>query len=393
MKWPLSLRFGGALLYLLGAAPPLMLHGVLTVPITGNLLPGFLHPELARRVEAAVVRPLFPSAGAIADVPPADSPVQSAAAPTLAESVSTAPLPTDSSAPISGVTHSVLSDAGVVLASASASGGATVSPASEPSGYSASPATESATRPSAILIQAAPSAYLAGKIAATSPAPAAPVVPYQPVTFTATPAPDTAPGVTDEDAGASAHNAADFAAPPDFQPAPADPDDADDDSPPTFVWFRDLFRWTWRLAMTLVGSHGIFSHFPVIVFGLIGIGSIVRRHWPATTKALAAITAASGLIIVLGWTSAEPDGRSAMFANRWFIVFLPLTLFWAGAWLRRRHSLTGYSIAAALLGISVTISIIGAADPMPRAGYSGYTALAALRKPPPAVAPPLLAGD
>jgi hypothetical protein len=145
--------------------------------------------------------------------------------------------------------------------------------------------------------------------------------------------------------------------------------------------------------MALVGGHGIFSHFPVVLIGYIGIGSIIGRHWPATTKTLAAITAGAGAIIVLGWATAEPDGRSAMFANRWFIVFLPLTVFWGGAWLRRRHSIAWYSAAGALLMISVTVSIIGATDPMPRGGYVGYTALAALRKPPPAATGPLLAGD
>ena len=47
MRVPLPMRFGGLVLYLLGAAPPILLHAVLTVPVTGNLLPGYMHPELA----------------------------------------------------------------------------------------------------------------------------------------------------------------------------------------------------------------------------------------------------------------------------------------------------------------------------------------------------------
>jgi hypothetical protein len=47
MRWPVSLRIGGALLYLIGCTPPVVLHAVLTVPITGDLRPGYLHPQLA----------------------------------------------------------------------------------------------------------------------------------------------------------------------------------------------------------------------------------------------------------------------------------------------------------------------------------------------------------
>ena len=59
MRLPVSLRAGGILLYLLGAAPPIALHATLTVPLTGNILPGYMHPELAvapRAVQAAAAR-------------------------------------------------------------------------------------------------------------------------------------------------------------------------------------------------------------------------------------------------------------------------------------------------------------------------------------------------
>ena len=67
-----------------------------------------------------------------------------------------------------------------------------------------------------------------------------------------------------------------------------------------------------------------------------------------------------------------------MFATRWFVAFLPLTLFWAGAWLRRRHRPTSWAIAGVLLAFSVGVSILGATDPQPREGFDRYTAAGAL---------------
>jgi hypothetical protein len=46
MRLPAALRVGGVILYLFGATPAILLHATLTVPLTGNLLPGSMHPEL-----------------------------------------------------------------------------------------------------------------------------------------------------------------------------------------------------------------------------------------------------------------------------------------------------------------------------------------------------------
>jgi hypothetical protein len=72
-------------------------------------------------------------------------------------------------------------------------------------------------------------------------------------------------------------------------------------------------------------------------------------------------------------------------------VFLPLTLFWAGAWVRRHHHPAVWAMAATLLVFSTVVSILGATDPMPKEGYDRYTPAAALGKltnadtPPPTV--------
>ena len=62
-----------------------------------------------------------------------------------------------------------------------------------------------------------------------------------------------------------------------------------------------------------------------------------------------------------------------MYANRWFILFLPLLLFWAGTWLRQKHRGSTWMIAITFLVFSVTVTMIGATDPMPRDGYPAYT--------------------
>ena len=61
-----------------------------------------------------------------------------------------------------------------------------------------------------------------------------------------------------------------------------------------------------------------------------------------------------------------------MYANRWFILFLPLLLFWAGLAAAKASRLT-WMIAITFLVFSVTVTMIRATDPMPRDGYPAYT--------------------
>ena len=69
-----------------------------------------------------------------------------------------------------------------------------------------------------------------------------------------------------------------------------------------------------------------------------------------------------------------------MFGPRWFVVFLPLTLFWAGAWLRRPHRATTWVGAAVLLSFSIGVALIGATAPFVKADPGQYTVAAAVRK-------------
>jgi hypothetical protein len=157
---------------------------------------------------------------------------------------------------------------------------------------------------------------------------------------------------------------------------PAAPSADSDENNETF--WQTVADGCGRVTAAVLGNHGVLTHFPVVLMGLIGVSMVMHRHWPATTKVLAATTVAGGAAIIFAYALARPGWSDPMFANRWFVVFLPLTLFWAGAWLRRPHRPLSWAIAGVLLCFSTTIALLGATDPQPRSGYQTYTATAAL---------------
>lgn len=133
------------------------------------------------------------------------------------------------------------------------------------------------------------------------------------------------------------------------------------------------------LFSAMVGSHGLLSHFPVLIMGLLGIAAVMHRHWAVSTKVFATATAGAALIIIIGCVIWLVDWGDAAFAVRWFIVFTPLLLFWCGAWLRKSHRPATWGLVGALAVFSIGVTLIGATYPLPRNGYFGYTAAAALR--------------
>jgi hypothetical protein len=230
MRLATPLRIGGVILYLIGATPPILLHATLVVPLTGNLLPGFLHPELQMHRRIVINEP------AIDALPQASDP-----------------------------------------------------------------------------------------------------------------------------------------------PAASDNDDDPDSTPAAPTIWTKAQTGLGSMLGTLFGEHGVLVHFPVVILGIAGMFAVMHRHWPGTTKVLAADSAIGIVVAIVVFCATRYGSPSADFANRWLLLFLPLLLFWAGAWLRRPHSRGVWSVAAILLGFSVLVSLVGATDPMPAGGYSGYTAASALR--------------
>jgi len=171
------------------------------------------------------------------------------------------------------------------------------------------------------------------------------------------------------------HFPADALAADDATATPAATDSGEEE--PASLW-QTAWRGIGKFLWTLLGEHGLLSHFPVVVLGVAGMFAVMHRHWPATTKVLAAISAIAMLVALIGYTAGGGPAASAQFANRWLILFIPILLFWTGAWLRRSHRPAVWCAAAVLLAFSVIVSLIGATDPMPPGGYSRYTVAAAL---------------
>jgi hypothetical protein len=150
------------------------------------------------------------------------------------------------------------------------------------------------------------------------------------------------------------------------------PFDLEEEQPAGGIWDAMSSSVSWFVNAT-IGTHGLYSHFPVLVMGIVGIFAVMHRNWPSVTKTLAGATGVGALTIFgLHW-GARTDLSSAMFGNKWFIVFSPILLFWAGAWLRRGHKLRSWLAAAVLLLFSVTAGVIGATNPTPPRGYEGYS--------------------
>ena len=161
-------------------------------------------------------------------------------------------------------------------------------------------------------------------------------------------------------------------------PAPAsEPDDADDGGP---TGWQTLGRGVGRLIGLTVGSHGLFSHFPVLIVGVAGAGLIVRRHWTGAIKALAAATLVAVALALAYRMTARPDAVDANYAAPRLVVFAPALMIWAGAFLRRSHGTLVWIAMGVALGISVLTTLLGALSVAPPDGYSHYTFAQAIER-------------
>jgi len=170
---------------------------------------------------------------------------------------------------------------------------------------------------------------------------------------------------------------------PEYRPAFAmpvvnrSPDFTLDDDDSSGV-MHSITRGVVRILSALVGAHGLLSHFPILLLGILGVSMVMHRHWPGTTKILACTAVVGASSVLLAYGIARTEWKDAMFANRWFLVFLPMVLFWSGAWLRKSHRPSSWALVTVLLLFSCVTALVGATDPQPREGYDRYTAAMAL---------------
>lgn len=134
-----------------------------------------------------------------------------------------------------------------------------------------------------------------------------------------------------------------------------------------------------RLVDGLIGPRGVISLFPLLLVGLVGIGAVLRRHWPRPTKMLAAISLIAPPLIMIVYATFCADWSQPMYCVRWYALFLPLIVFWSGALLRRRHHPALWSIALALAAFSIATSLLGAITPLSRTSHE-YGPMAAIRQ-------------
>lgn len=117
-----------------------------------------------------------------------------------------------------------------------------------------------------------------------------------------------------------------------------------------------LITGNW-LYDALFGSHGMISHFPFVLLGVLGIAAIMHRHWPTHVKFLAAASLIAAVVTIGGYCWVRADWRGQGLVSPWFICFLPLLTFWSGAWLRRPHPRWAWIIAGALLAYSCAVAL------------------------------------
>lgn len=135
-----------------------------------------------------------------------------------------------------------------------------------------------------------------------------------------------------------------------------------------------------RLVAGLIGAHGAFSHFPLLIISIAGIGAVMHRHWPSWVKMLAAASGAGALTIYLIVCLSPVAWRDAMFACRWFLAFSPMLIFWCGAWMRQDHKKSSWITATCALAVSSIIGVIGMLRPWPVGGYEPYTVVGVLEQ-------------
>lgn len=174
-----------------------------------------------------------------------------------------------------------------------------------------------------------------------------------------------------------------FAEPAQPSPPAAETLNPFDDPDASANFWRSVGRVSGEALYVFFGGHGLFSHFPVVAVGILGVTMIMHRHWPQSAKVLAAGTLAAAVFLLIAFARPRTPGAGwadAMFAARWYVLFAPLVVFWAGAWLRKPHRTGSWVVVSTLVVFSIIVGLLGATNPLPKDGYRGYTAWQAVTR-------------
>lgn len=121
--------------------------------------------------------------------------------------------------------------------------------------------------------------------------------------------------------------------------------------------FGSLFG---ALFSVTVGSHGLFTHYPILVAAMVGLLIVLRKHWPMHAKVFGAITIVGAMVVVALVAARRATTGDWRYAAQWFVVFLPLATFWLGALMRRELSRRVFWLLTAACAISIVLSLAGA---------------------------------
>lgn len=135
-----------------------------------------------------------------------------------------------------------------------------------------------------------------------------------------------------------------------------------------------------RLLTLTVGEHGLLSHFPVLLLGIVGAAMALRRHWTMQIKAMAGATLLALVAICVYKMIGRPDTIDDGYAAPRLAVVAPVLMLWAGTWLRRQHGPAVWAVTGVALAVSVAATLVGAASPPPVDGYSDYTFAEAIER-------------
>ena len=150
-----------------------------------------------------------------------------------------------------------------------------------------------------------------------------------------------------------------------------DSDLSSDESFVTRGWHW-LAYWIGRVLEGLIGAHGILIHYPVMVVGFLGFTLVVHRNWTGVTKTLALVSLTACTIAIVMFAIGPIEGPMS-YGAPWFLCLSPMLVIWSGAWLKRHHRPQSYVLAGLALAYSMSVSLVGMSDPIPRQGYAGYS--------------------
>lgn len=148
----------------------------------------------------------------------------------------------------------------------------------------------------------------------------------------------------------------------------------EEDAEPSFVTtaWHTVAVWIGRVLEGLVGEHGILTHYPVMILGVIGVTLVLHRNWTGATKSLAAVSLAASVVSIVLFAVGEMD-VSLSYGAPWFLCLSPALLLWAGAWLKRHHRPQSWAMVGIAFTYSVVVGLVGMSDPIPREGYMKYS--------------------